>query len=109
MQLATEYLEFARQNYERRGEEALLLSDGFIEANLRQLVARARRFTRHNTKQEEINAAQRQLKEAAKRILQELPGAHQVAAVTIAAEQPDDPRLLGFAAALASLDLVPDR
>lgn len=109
MQLATEYLEFARQNFDRGGDEALALSDDFIEANLRQLVARARRFTRHNTKQEEINAAQLQLKEAAKRIIQALPGARQVAAVAIAAERPDDPRLLGFAAALASLDLVPDR
>lgn len=105
MQLATEYLEFARHSLDRLGDKALGLSDDFIEANMRQFMARARRFTSHHTRQEEISAAQLHLKETAERMLQELPGAERVAAVTIAAEVPDDPRLLGFAAALAYLKL----
>jgi hypothetical protein len=104
-QLATEYLEFTQRSLERRGYRALKLSDEFVEANLHQLILRARRFTSHRTERDEIDAAQLRLKEAAETLLREFPEACQVAAVTIAAEQPDDPRLLGFAAALANLKL----
>jgi len=105
MQLAIEYLEFARSSLNHSGDRALELSDEFIEANLRQLVLRVRRFTSRRTQSEEISLAQQHLKEVAKSMLEKFPEARQVAAVTIAAEQPSDPRLLGFAASLADLKL----
>lgn len=105
MQLAAEYLEFARQAYDRQGKQALDLSDGFIEANLRNLALRVRRFTSRHTPQEDINVAQMQLKSAAKAMLQDIPDARLVAIVTIAAEDPSDPRLLAFTASLANMRL----
>ena len=104
-QLALEYLDFADKSLASLGSKGLKLSDSFLEAALSLASARLNRFTSKHTSQDTIQVHELKLQLAARQLLAESSDAKEVAVVTLAAEKPDDPKLMEFLFVLASFKL----